>query len=378
MPKKQTAFIHSDTIEQYHYPEDCPFKTERAGETRKILQSLGYYAGEDRYEVAPHPAPREQLEWFHDPEYLDALQRVSKGEITAADLFLGLGTPDTPVFTDLYAYATLATGGTLRGAQLLQKGEMHAVFNPSGGFHHAHTDKAGGFCYINDITLAAMQFQKAGKRVFCLDLDAHHGDGTQAAFYENDQVYTLSVHQTGESLYPWTGFSNEIGEKEGKGYNCNIPLPPNTDDDNFLSVIKEIALPLLDWYNPDVIILVTGMDILSVDPLTNLSMTNNAIADAVSLVMQRNKPVLCMGAGGYSLTDAARGWALVWTILCGIEMEEDMYMGLGGVFLGSAEWNAGLRDKRIYLLGEQKLAVRNTLQKTTDELKKTIFQLNGL
>ncbi len=378
MNTKKAAFIHSDEIERYHYPDDCPFKTERAGQTRKILRNLGYYTGQNRFEIAPAPASREDLLLFHTQEYIDTLQRISKGSIEPEDLFMGLGTPDTPIFPDLYDYSVFAAGATLLGAQLILQGSHSIVFNPSGGYHHAYAEKAGGFCYINDVALACMRLAREGLKVMCIDLDAHHGNGTQAAFYDRNDVFTLSFHESGNTLFPWGGFEHEIGENDGRGCNCNLPFPPDTDDETFTQAFKEIAIPLLEAYEPDVIVLEIGMDILSVDPLTHMGMTNNAIADIIPLICNAGKPILCVGGGGYSPEDTARGWALAWSVLCGIEMEEDLYMGLGGVFLGSVEWNAGLRDKHLYLQGEAKNQVISTVRNTIERLKKSIFPIHAV
>ena len=372
------AFIHSDEIEQLHYPSECPFKTERAGLTRSILRSNGLYEGDTVREVAPRPATEKELLFFHEPHYLDALRRVSEGRFNGGDFFLGLGTPDTPVFPDLFRYAELAAGATLAGAELILYGSADFVFNPSGGYHHALASAAGGFCYINDMAIACELLKRSGKRVFCLDLDAHHGNGTQVAFYADPGVFTVSFHESGATLYPWGGFENETGEGQGFGYNVNMPLPAGTDDDAFLFAFREIVPPLIASYKPDVIVLEIGMDILSMDPLTHLSMTNNAIADTLPSIMAAGVPLLVTGGGGYNAEHTARGWALAWTILCGNEPDASPSIGMGGVFLGSSEWGAGLRDKRIYAIGSDKTEIRKQVEATTAIIRKTVFPLHGI
>ena len=268
------------------------------------------------------------------PEYIDRLKRVSKGAIEASDLFAGLGTEDCPIFNDLYKYATLAAGGTMVGAQCILESGARVAFNPSGGFHHALADKAGGFCYVNDVVIACRTLANAGKRVFCLDLDVHHGNGTQAAFYEEPTVFTLSLHESGKTLFPWGGFETEIGAGKGRGYNVNVPFPAGTDDDIYSQAFREIVPPLISAYLPDIIVLELGMDVLSVDPLAHFKMTNNAFADLLPLVMRFDVPILAVGGGGYNPQATARGWALLWTVLCGVEPKSDMSIGMGGVFLG--------------------------------------------
>lgn len=378
MASIRAAFIHSEQVERYHYPPQVPFKTERAGQTKAILSSMGYYTGHGRSEVAPIGAATEQLRQFHTAEYLETLRRVSAGNLEPADLFMGLGREDCPVFPDLFDYAVLAAGATITGARLILDSGYDVVFNPSGGFHHAETEKAGGFCYINDVVLGCRALVDAGKRVFCLDLDAHHGNGTQAAFYDDPRVFTASLHESGTTLYPWGGAETEIGEGPGKGYNLNMPFPAGTDDDTYLAAFRQVIPPLISAFAPDVIVLEIGMDILSVDPLTHLGMTNNVVADILPLVQQYEKPILAVGGGGYSPEDTARGWALAWCVLNRIQMEEDLYMGLGGVFLGSSEWNAGLRDAHFYLRGEQKKVVAEQIAGMVERLKGTFFPLHGV
>ncbi|MBD3391407.1 MAG: hypothetical protein GF410_05240 [Chitinivibrionales bacterium] len=372
------AFIHSEEIDQYHYPANCPFKTERAGETKRILSSMGYYTGSSRREVAPAAAATGELHMFHTPAYLDMLRRVSAGNIRPEDLAMGIGTDETPAFKDLYNYSVLAAGGSLTAARLVLEGTVDLAFNPSGGYHHARPEQAGGFCYVNDVVLACMALANAGKRVLCLDIDAHHGNGTQEAFYASPHVFTISFHESGETLYPWGGKEEEIGEGDGRGYNVNMPFPAGTDDDAYLSAFRDLVPPLARAFCPDIVVLEIGMDTLSVDPLTHLSMTNNATADMLQQVLQFNAPIVAVGGGGYSPADTARGWALAWSVLCGIELEEDMYMGLGGVFLGSSEWNAGLRDKHFYVRGDEKARVMAAVEKSVESVKKLVFPVHGL
>lgn len=377
MPRKG-AFIHSDEIERYHYPPECPFKTERAAATKLILSSMGLYIVDSASEVPPKPATESELLLFHEPEYLEALRRVTQGDFRAEDLHRGIGTQDTPVFPDLYPYAELAAGATIRGVELILTGTVSYVFNPSGGFHHAFPAAAGGFCYINDVVIGCKILKANGKRVFCLDLDAHHGNGTQTAFYNDPDVFTVSFHESGKTLFPWGGFEDEIGEGRGAGYNVNVPLPARTDDDTFILAFQKIVPPLLEAYNPEVIVLEIGMDILSVDPLTHLSMTNNAIADTLPFLRDSGIPLLMVGGGGYNPEHTARGWALAWTILCGREPDADMSIGMGGVFLGNAEWGAGLRDGRIYTTGEDMIEIRTRVEQTIRTIQQKVFPIHKI
>jgi acetoin utilization protein AcuC len=378
MPQRQCVFVHSPEIEQYHYPPDSPFKTQRAAQTRALLISMGLFEGEGRREVAPVAATRAEAELFHTPAYLDILARTAGGDFVAADLESGLGTPETPVFRDQLTYAMLAAGASLTGARALLDGSADIAFNPSGGYHHAYADRAGGFCYINDVVLACRVLRDAGKRVFCLDLDAHHGNGTQAAFYGDPAVLTMSLHESGATLYPWGGFEDEIGESPGRGFNVNMPLPAGTDDDAFELAFRNSVLPLLSAYNPDVIVLELGMDVLTGDPLTHLCMTNNAFADVLPALLAHNKPMLVTGGGGYHPRNTARGWALAWTVLCGLEETNDEWVGMGGVFLGSSEWAAGLRDMKTYSQQQDHDRVHAEIRTSLDKLRRLVFPIHNI
>jgi acetoin utilization protein AcuC len=375
MNSSSPVLIYSSDLERYHYPEACPFKTERCGSARNILHSSGELFFR---EEAPRMATEKELLTFHTDSYLSILKRVSEGTFLPEDLFAGLGTDDCPVFPDLYTYAVLASGGSIRAAEIILQDNVRYCFNPSGGFHHAYADKAGGFCYINDVVLACLTLKNAGKRIFCLDLDAHHGNGTQSAFYNDPRVFTVSMHESGKTLFPWEGFENELGEGDGYGFNVNISLPAGTDDDLFIGTFKATVLPLIGASKPDVVVLEVGMDILTVDPLTHLSMTNNAIADILPFIRQTGLPVLMLGGGGYNPEATSRGWALAWQALCDAETTNDLTVGMGGMFLGNAEWDGGLRDMRNYTHSDDKAEIEEQLRNTADFIQTTVFPIHGI
>ncbi len=372
------VFIYSPDFEKYPYPPYVPFKTERAGKTRGIIQNMGLLSGDGRKEVVPQPASRERLETFHDPDYLDALIRTGSGQPDPSSLAMGLGTMDCPVFPGLYEYASLAAGATLRGAELILSGEAEIVFNPSGGFHHAHRNRAGGFCYVNDIVVSCLALAEAGKRVGYLDIDVHHCDGVQDAFYDRSDILCISFHESGETLFPGTGFVGECGEGEGMGYTVNIPLPFETYDEIYMEAIREIAYPLLRAYDPDVIVVEIGADALAGDPLAHLRLTNNTYVEVIEGLLRLGKPILATGGGGYNVDNTVRAWALCWMSLCGEKPEHDLTMGMGGVLLESVEWAGGLRD-RILAIDENRAGhVRMVVQAAVAAVKEKVFPLHGL
>jgi len=372
----KAVFIYSEELERYHYPPEHPFNTIRPKKTRDVLNSMGLLTGNGKEEVAPVPAERVTLKKFHTARYLHALKTASKGQWDAEALGLGIGTSDCPVFEGLYDYAVLVTGGTLVAAELILSGSADVAFNPSGGFHHAHPEQASGFCYINDVALACTVLAEQGKRVLYVDVDVHHGDGVAYAFYERCDVMTISFHEDPRVLFPGTGFENEIGEGEGKGYCVNVPLPVGTYDQAYMKAFVAIAIPLMAAFNPDVIVFELGADALAGDPLAHLYLTNNVYADIINHLLWLNKPVLMTGGGGYNIDNTVRAWALAWTVLCGAD--SNMNPALGGVMLESMDWQGGLRDRALAVSSQQQDAVMPAVEATIESIKANVFPLHGL
>jgi len=378
MPPTRAAFLHSPEIERYHYPPDCPFKTERAGLTRGILDRMGLLSGPDRTEAGFEAAPREVIERFHTARYLDAMHRTAAGDLDVAAFGMGFGQPEVPVFREMVDYAALACGATLRGADLLLAGEAEVVFNPSGGYHHAQPEMAAGFCYMNDVALGCLRLADRLDRVLFLDVDVHHGDGVQDFFYGRADVLTMSLHETGEALFPGTGDVKEIGEGDGRGYSVNVPLPPGTYDEAYRRAFEAVAPPLVEAFDPQVIVFEVGADGLAGDPLADLALTNNLYADLAQQVVGFGRPILATGGGGYHPENTARTWALVWSVLVGEHKQDTMQVGLGGVMLESTDWQGGLRDRRLVTSAEQRQAVDPAVDRVIAAVREHVFPLHGL
>ena len=374
----RAAFLHCEELDRLKYPEGCPFNTSRAGKTLQTVQGMGWLSSPERFLFAPERATDEQLLRFHKGYYLDALKAGDRGEPVANAWDLGLDTPDCPLFRDMYAYTTLATGATLTGTELLLNGKASVAFNPSGGFHHAQPGSAAGFCYLNDVVLGCMALAEQGNRVLFIDLDVHHCDGVQEAFFDRSDIFTCSFHETGKELFPGTGFVEEIGEGPGKGHTVNVPLPVGTYDGAYLKAFRAVCLPLIDAYDPHWIVLELGMDGLAGDPLAHLHLTNNVYADAVEMIAKKGKPILAVGGGGYNIENTVRAWSLLWAILCGEAAHDEMSFGLGGVMLESTEWHGGLRDRALISHGGQRQAVDHAIQTTVEKVKRLVFPYHGL
>jgi acetoin utilization protein AcuC len=373
-------FVHSEELDRFEYPESSPFKTSRAGEVRRMLLSMGLLGQSERVQVAPQKADRSTLLLYHTPAYLEALEHINQGQFDLEMLHMGLGTGDCPAFRGVWDYSCLAAGATITAADLILHHQAQIAFNPSGGYHHAFSDRAGGFCYINDVVLACEILAKAGRRVVFVDIDVHHCDGVQSAFYKRPDVMTISLHQDGRTLFPGTGFVNEIGTGAGKGYSINLPLPVGTYDEVYMQAFRAVVLPILHKFSPDVIVLEAGADTLVGDPLAGLSLTNNSLAEVINLLLAFGKPILAVGGGGYNVKNTVRAWALVWSALCGDQAGDDFTAGMGGVMLENMEWQggAGLRDRILIPSQEQRQAVLPVVQSVIGQVKKTVFPLHGL
>ena len=226
----RAAFIYEDALSRHELRSDHPMRPVRLRYTYELLQEYAAFDHPDAVLLNPRSATDEELAWLHTAEYVAAVKVLGSGSPVSIDAarfgFSGQG--DNPVYPKMFEAAALSTGGSLLAAELVASKKVAAAFNISGGLHHAAASHASGFCVFNDPALAVQYFLSQGKRVAYVDIDAHHGDGVQEAFYDNDRVLTISVHESGQWLFPGTGSVAELGEGEGRGFSVNLPLYPYT------------------------------------------------------------------------------------------------------------------------------------------------------
>ena len=259
-------------------------------------------------------------------------------------------------------------------AELVASKKVDAAFNISGGLHHAAASHASGFCVFNDPALAVQYFLSQGKRVAYVDIDAHHGDGVQEAFYDNDRVLTISVHESGQWLFPGTGSVAELGEGEGRGFSVNLPLYPYTSDDDYVEAFGQVVPPLIKAFAPDVLVTQLGIDSYYSDPLTHLQVTTEGYIEAVRQLAGLGLPWLALGGGGYDVNAVARAWTLVYGVMLDVEWPDQ----LPTAFV--QEHGAGrLRDQLSpEIPSEIKLEARRYLEETVGAIRQQIFPLHGL
>lgn len=320
MAAARTALIYSPLFGSYSFGDDHPFKLQRYHLARDLMDGYGLLDLPAMDIRDCRPVDDELVLGFHDPAYIGRLKEFSAADEPRADFAFGLGDADCPVFKGLYDCAALGAGATLEAARLVEEEGFHVAFNLAGGWHHAHRGKASGFSYLNDAALAINWLLERNRRVVYLDIDAHHGDGVQEAFYDTDQVLTISLHESGIYFFPGTGFEDETGIGRGKGYSVNLPLIAHTDDALYMKAFDEVAYPLIAAYNPDVIVTQIGADTFRTDPLTRMEITTHSYSYIIRKIKALRIPWVALGGGGYDLMNTSRAWTIAWAIMNGVEL----------------------------------------------------------
>jgi acetoin utilization protein AcuC len=301
-----------------------PLKPERLARTVALLEAYGAFDGANVSRISPPSATDEELQLFHTPDYIDAVRLLSAGgSLSTPAREFGLGVGDNPIFRGMNKISRLKVGGGLAGARLLLEGACDVAFNFSGGLHHARPSQASGFCIFNDVAVAIHWLLTQGQRVAYVDIDAHHGDGVQFAFDDTSSVLTISLHQDGRTLFPGTGFVDEIGHGSGEGYSVNVPLPPGTDDETYLWAFRELVPQLVRRFAPDVLVTQLGVDTHYLDPLTHMELTTTGhVALFRELAALTPGKWLTCGGGGYNLDVVPRSWTLAFGTMSGQEFPE--------------------------------------------------------
>lgn len=325
---ERSVFIYHSSLEKYCFYPEHPFGPSRLRTTVSLLEKLGLIRDEDL--VTPRPAFWEELLLAHDTEYLNMVRKLSRGMGPQSDgSSFGLGTEDNPVFSGMHEAAGLIVGATLTAVEAVMEGRADHALNISGGLHHAGRKQAAGFCIYNDLN-AAIRYvrEKYHARVIYIDTDAHHGDGVQWEFYQDPNVLTISFHETGRYLYPGTGWLNERGQGEGYGYCINVPLEAFTWDESFLECFNLVVPPIVEAFQPDLIISQNGCDGHSFDPLTHIDLTMKSFLEIPRIVHRLAHRFaggrwVAVGGGGYDpYRVVPRAWVLLWAELRGLSLPE--------------------------------------------------------
>jgi len=320
----KNAFIYTDAYLDYDYGPTHPLQIIRLKLTYDLIKAYGLLDLPSVQFIPTIKAEEKDLVSFHSKEYLNVLKQANEGYLMGDAYLYGLGPGDNPIFPGLFNWSLLVTGATLQAVDFVADGRGEIAFNIAGGLHHAMSARASGFCYINDPVIGIMRLLNRGKRVAYIDIDAHHGDGVQKAFYGINQVLTISLHETGYTLFPGAGFENEIGEGEGEGYSVNLPFPPYTDDEVYLWVFEEVVPELVHAFQPDVVVTQLGVDTFYNDPLTNLHFSILGYERVLKRIKGLAPRWVALGGGGYNIFNVVQAWTLAWAVMNGIELNEKL------------------------------------------------------
>ena len=301
-------YIGSEIYRRSSYGPKHPLAVPRVSTCTDLCRALGWLP-EDAYLDAPIASVGELMR-FHDPDYLAALRRAEATQfVSAADRErFGLGVDGNPVYRDMFRRPAVSAGGVMLAARLTIEGGI--VHSPGGGTHHGRRDRASGFCFLNDPVLGLLTWLDLGlSKIVYLDIDAHHGDGVQDAFHDDARVLTISLHEAGR--WPFTGAADD----RAGGTARNFPLPQGCNDSEFRWLMQHAILPMIEARQPEAIMLQAGADGLEEDPLSKLSLSNNAHLEVIAAVKRLAPRVIVLGGGGYNPWTVGRCWAAIWGAL---------------------------------------------------------------
>ncbi|ELU06885.1 hypothetical protein CAPTEDRAFT_184599 [Capitella teleta] len=325
---KRVAYFYDPDVGNFHYGPGHPMKPQRMAVTHNLVLNYGLQkkmqASDPMYR--PYRASAHDMCRFHSDEYIDFLQRVTPQNLQSFTKYLSMFNvgDDCPVFDGIFDFCSMYTGASLESATKLNNDQCDIAINWSGGLHHAKKFEASGFCYVNDIVIAILELLKYHPRVLYIDIDIHHGDGVQEAFYLTDRVMTVSFHKYGNYFFPGTGDMFELGSESGKHYSVNVPLKEGMDDAMYASLFKSIIRSVIDFYQPSCIVLQCGADSLGSDRLGCFNLSVKGHGECVKFIKDLNIPLMVLGGGGYTLKNVARCWCYETSVLVDEEISADL------------------------------------------------------
>ncbi|MBO1753423.1 acetoin utilization protein AcuC [Actinotalea sp. BY-33] len=310
----RTRLVWSTEMLGYDFGDGHPMAPLRLDLTMRLVEDLGLTTLPGVELVGAAPAPDALLETAHAPGYVAAVRAASlHGKL---DLVHGLGTSDDPVFPGMHEAAARVVTGSVEAALAVWQARADHAVNLTGGMHHAMVDHASGFCVYNDAVAAIRAVLEAGaERVAYVDVDAHHGDGVERAFWDDPRVLTISVHESGHTLFPGTGHPTDVGGPHARGRAVNVALPSGTTGTPWLRAVAAVVEPLVRSFRPELIVSQHGCDAHGSDPLTNLAVSVDAQRRAMGMVHDLAHEVsqgrwVALGGGGYAVVEVVpRAWA---------------------------------------------------------------------
>jgi acetoin utilization protein AcuC len=321
--------VFDQTLTEYDFGPEHPMSPLRVDLTMRLATELGVVG--DRLRVVPAPMASDDLiATVHTPDLIAAVTKAGQ-DPTAYDAVHGLGSDDNPIFSDMHHATAHIVGATVEACRQVWSGESLHSANITGGLHHAMPGRASGFCIYNDVAVGIRSLLDQGaERVAYVDLDVHHGDGVEKIFWDDPRVLTVSLHETGQMLFPGTGFPHDLGGPAALGSAVNVALPPGTGDAGWLRAFHAVVPPLLREFKPQLLVTQHGCDSHAEDPLAHLMLTVDG-QRAAYLAVHDLAHELCegrwvaTGGGGYAIVDVVpRAWTHLLAILSGAPIEPDV------------------------------------------------------
>uniref|UniRef100_A0A8D3C6Q5 Histone deacetylase 3 n=1 Tax=Scophthalmus maximus TaxID=52904 RepID=A0A8D3C6Q5_SCOMX len=302
----RTSYFYDPDVGNFHYGAGHPMKPHRLSLTHSLVLHYGLY--KKMMVFKPYKASQHDMCRFHSEDYIDFLQKVSPNNMQGFTKSLNTFNvgDDCPVFPGLFEFCSRYTGASLQGATQLNHKICDISINWAGGLHHAKKFEASGFCYVNDIVISILELLKYHPRVLYIDIDIHHGDGVQEAFYLTDRVMTVSFHKYGNYFFPGTGDMYEVGAESGRYYCLNVPLRDGIDDQSYRQLFQPVIKQVVDFYQPTCIVLQCGADSLGCDRLGCFNLSIRGHGECVEFVKSFKIPLLVLGGGGYTVRNVAR------------------------------------------------------------------------
>jgi acetoin utilization protein AcuC len=324
------VLVYSPDLVEYDHGPQHPLRPVRVMLTRELIQAYGIVDDHRVREIPARVAADDELGLVHSDRYLDVVKRAGGGEQGAWWQF-GFGPGDNPIFPHMHEASARVAGASLVAAEAVVSGSADHAFNPAGGLHHAMPERASGFCVYDDPAIAiAWMLDNGVERVAYVDVDVHHGDGPQAIFYDDPRVLTISLHQSGQYLFPGTGFVDETGKGEAEGTKVNVPLPPYTSDDSWLQAFREVVPPFVTKFGPDVLVTQLGCDTHHTDPLANLSLSTRAYRETAKALHHLAHEAaggrwVATGGGGYQWARVVpRAWTIYFAEMAGRDVPDQI------------------------------------------------------
>ncbi|KAI0361912.1 histone deacetylase RPD3 [Trametes cingulata] len=325
MSRRRVTYYYDPDVGAFTYGLSHPMKPQRMRITHELLTA--YDMLPKMHVLRAKRASAETMTRFHTDEYVHFLSRVTPEnaqQLTYQGTRFLVG-EDNPAFDGVFEFCSISAGGSIAAAHRLMSGQTDIAINWAGGLHHAKKREASGFCYINDIVLAILEMLRTVPRVLYIDIDCHHGDGVEEAFYTTNRVMTCSFHKFGE-YFPGTGTLDDRGRGKGRGYALNVPLKDGITDEAYKSVFQPVIDKIIEVFQPSAIVLQCGADSLSGDKLGCLNLTMQGHASCVQYIRKKNIPLLLLGGGGYTVKNVARTWT--YETACALGIEDDIDLNL--------------------------------------------------